>query len=111
MARTLAGEPELLVLDEPNAGVDLANQEAIAATLASLAGAGATIIVVLHELGHLADVIQRSVVLRDGRVDYDGPPHEHPTEHESFLAHQHHHRRLTPPAVRPGVEAPLDRPT
>ena len=34
IARTLAGEPDLLLLDEPNAGVDLANQRAIAETLA-----------------------------------------------------------------------------
>src|SRR6478752_5549492 len=38
MARTLAGRPDLLVLDEPNAGVDLESQEAIAETLGLLAG-------------------------------------------------------------------------
>ena len=67
IARTLAGEPELMVLDEPNAGVDLASQQAIAGTLASMAELGATIVVVLHELGQLADVIQRSVVLARGQ--------------------------------------------
>ena len=40
IARTLAGEPELMVLDEPNAGVDLVSQEAIAGTLASMAERG-----------------------------------------------------------------------
>ncbi len=107
IARTLAGEPELLVLDEPNAGVDLASQEAIAGTLAALAAAGATIVVVLHELGHLADVIGRVVVLRDGRVAYDGPPQASPTEEEE-LSHQHHHRPSTSPVPRPGVSAPLE---
>jgi zinc transport system ATP-binding protein len=108
IARTLAGEPELLVLDEPNAGVDLASQEAIAGTLASLAGDGATIVVVLHELGHLAELIQRSVVLREGRVVYDGPPHDSPTEHGHLSDHEHHHRPSTPPVLRPSVKAPLD---
>src|SRR3954454_15200113 len=56
MARTLAGKPELLVLDEPNAGVDLESQEAIAGTLATLTAAGATLVVVLHELGPFADL-------------------------------------------------------
>ncbi len=107
IARTLAGEPELLVLDEPNAGVDLASQEAIAQTLATLAGAGATIVVVLHELGHLAEVIQRSVVLREGRVVYDGPPHLSPTEYDPHEGHEHHRPAVTP-VVRPQVQAPLD---
>jgi zinc transport system ATP-binding protein len=74
MARTLAGGPELLVLDEPNAGVDLISQQAIADTLAALAGSGATIVVVLHGLGPFAPLVGRTVVLREGRVCYDGPP-------------------------------------
>jgi len=74
IARTLAGAPELLVLDEPNAGVDLVSQQAIADTLERSARAGATIIVVLHELGALAPFIRRAVVLREGRISYDGSP-------------------------------------
>jgi zinc transport system ATP-binding protein len=74
MARTLAGEPELLVLDEPNAGVDLISQQAIANTLAERARAGSTIVVVLHELGPFASLIQRTVVLREGRITHDGAP-------------------------------------
>ena len=103
MARTLAGQPELLVLDEPNAGVDLASQRAIAQTLATLAGAGATIVVVLHELGPFADLIHRTLVLREGRLVYDGPPLDphHPGDH-------HHHRPSTPPLLRPPVQAPFD---
>ena len=103
MARTLAGRPELLVLDEPNAGVDLESQEAIASTLATLTAAGATLVVVLHELGPFADLIQRTLVLREGRLVYDGPPHDpgHPEHH-------HHHRPITPPLLRPSVQAPFD---
>jgi zinc transport system ATP-binding protein len=74
MARTLAGAPELLVLDEPNAGVDLVSQQAIAATLAARARAGSTIVVVLHELGPFEPLIGRTVALREGRITYDGPP-------------------------------------
>jgi zinc transport system ATP-binding protein len=74
MARTLAGEPELLVLDEPNAGVDLISQQAIADTLAQRARAGSTIVVVLHELGPFESLIQRTVMLREGRIVHDGAP-------------------------------------
>jgi zinc transport system ATP-binding protein len=74
MARTLAGEPDLLVLDEPNAGVDLISQQAIADTLAERARAGSTIVVVLHELGPFESLIQRTVVLREGRISHDGVP-------------------------------------
>lgn len=93
MARTLAGEPELLVLDEPNAGVDLISQQAIADTLAARARAGSTIVVVLHELGPFESLIQRTVVLREGRVTHDGVPtsleHDgHDTGH--FTGHGDH---------------------
>ena len=74
MARTLVGEPDLLVLDEPNAGVDLVSQEAIAQTLADRARTGSTIVVVLHELGAFEPLIQRTVLLREGRIVYDGSP-------------------------------------
>ena len=104
MARTLAGDPELFVLDEPNAGVDLANQQAIAETLATLAGTGSTIVVVLHELGPLADLIQRSIVLTDGRVTYDGVPIE-----SSLEAGAHHHEPVKAPVLRPSVQAPLEQ--
>ena len=109
IARTLAGEPDLLVLDEPNAGVDLANQEAIADTLATLITAGATVVVVLHELGPFADLIHRAVVLRDGRAVYDGPP-GHPAAHTHEHDPAHHHGSAVAPMLRPQVRAPLDEP-
>ena len=105
MARTLAGEPELLVLDEPNAGVDLASQEAIAATLSSLVDTGATIVVVLHELGPFAGLIQRTLRLNEGRLVYDGPALGSTSgEHGD----DHHHPLALPPLLLPSVRAPLD---
>jgi zinc transport system ATP-binding protein len=74
MARTLAGEPGRLVVDEPNAGVAVISQQAIADALAQRARAGATIVVVLHELGPFEPLIRRTVLLREGRITYDGPP-------------------------------------
>ncbi len=110
IARALAGEPELLFLDEPAAGVDLPNQEALARALGVLKERGATIVLVAHELGALAALVDRAVVMRDGRVAYDGLPlADDAVHHPLFLeSHSHHH----PPPARhdhaPHVAAPLD---
>ena len=104
VARTLAGEPDLLLLDEPNAGVDHASQEAIAETLGGRADAGASVVVVLHELGPFASLIDRVVALREGRVTYDGPP-DQLTE---GAAHGHHHL-FHDDAWAPPMNAPLER--
>jgi zinc transport system ATP-binding protein len=85
VARALAGEPGLLVLDEPTAGVDVASQEGFARVLGTLVREGTTVVLVAHELGPLAPLVGRTVVMRDGRVEYDGAalatfedvPHHH----------------------------------
>ncbi|MFR0352483.1 metal ABC transporter ATP-binding protein [Streptomyces sediminimaris] len=74
IARALAAEPELLIMDEPMAGVDLAGQQVLARTLREQVARGATVLLVLHELGPLEPLIDRAVVLREGRVLHDGPP-------------------------------------
>ena len=104
IARALAGEPDLLVLDEPTAGVDLVSQEAFAGTLRTLVERGVTILMVAHELGPLADLIGRAVVMRDGRIAYDGPPLASFAE----AGHDHHHPALThTPGHAPPVDAPV----
>lgn len=103
VARTLAGEPDLLLLDEPNAGVDHASQEAIAETLGDRAAAGASVVVVLHELGPFTPLIDRVVALREGRVTYDGPP----DQLVEGGAHGHHHDELAESWVTP-MQAPLE---
>jgi len=90
IARALATRPELLILDEPMAGVDLANQRALADTLAALHSDGTTILLVLHELGPLAPLIDRAIVLRDGRVVHDGAPPP-AVGHHADPAHDHLH--------------------
>jgi zinc transport system ATP-binding protein len=65
IARALAGEPDVLVMDEPAAGVDAASQAALARTLREL---HLTVVVTLHELGSLEPLITRTVVLDDGRI-------------------------------------------
>ncbi|MFE9423437.1 metal ABC transporter ATP-binding protein [Kitasatospora sp. NPDC006697] len=74
IARALVGSPELLIMDEPMAGVDLASQQVLADTLRGEVARGASVLLVLHELGPLAPLIDRAVLLRDGQVVQDGPP-------------------------------------
>jgi zinc transport system ATP-binding protein len=86
IARALAGDPDMLILDEPTAGVDAANQQILAGTLARLVAAGATIVLVAHELGPAAGIVTRTVVMRDGTIAYDGRPRStdlvgHGTDH------------------------------
>lgn len=113
IARALAGEPDLFFLDEPTAGVDLPNQEVLADTLATLKQRGATIVLVAHELGPLARLVERAVVMRDGRVAYDGAPLRDHEVHQSWLGephtHHHHNPLLDSPADHvPHVVSPVD---
>jgi zinc transport system ATP-binding protein len=103
IARALAGQPDLLLLDEPTAGVDLPNQVALADALRTLKARGATIVLVAHELGPLEPLIDRALVLRDGRVVYDGPA----LSQESAHADHHLHGSRRHDHV-PHVASPLD---
>ena len=91
IARALATRPDLLVLDEPTAGVDRANQEALASALAALVEQGTTIVLITHELGPVEPLITRAVVLREGEVVHDGPPlqDEHHHHHDDDWHHTH----------------------
>jgi zinc transport system ATP-binding protein len=76
IARAFAGEPELLVLDEPIAGVDAESQRRFRDSLVHLIRHhGAGVLLVSHELAAVADVIDRVVVLKR-RVVFDGTPVE-----------------------------------
>jgi zinc transport system ATP-binding protein len=88
IARALAGQPDLLVLDEPTAGVDLMSQDTFADILRRLVDQGTTILLVAHEMGPLEPLISRTVVMRDGRIAYDGPPLE--SLRDVPHAHAHH---------------------
>jgi zinc transport system ATP-binding protein len=95
IARALAGDPDLLILDEPLAGVDLSSQGAFAATLSGLVGTGRSILLVAHELGPLEPLISRTVVLRMGRVVHDGPPPPAAAHHDR-PGHDHVHPHAAP---------------
>jgi zinc transport system ATP-binding protein len=83
IARALATDAELLVMDEPFAGVDLRVQDELAALIGRLNAAGTTVLVVLHETGALGPLLTNSIVLREGRVVHTGaPPQQAAPHHE-----------------------------
>jgi len=74
IAKALVCEPELLILDEPIAGVDAQAQRLFRDSLVHLLREhGAAVLLVSHELGAVADDLDRVVVLRR-RVVFDGKP-------------------------------------
>jgi zinc transport system ATP-binding protein len=73
VARGLASGADVLMLDEPLAGVDAASQTALADTLGTLAAAGTTIIIVLHELGPIFPLVTRIVHMSAGAISFEGP--------------------------------------
>ncbi|MFF9074452.1 metal ABC transporter ATP-binding protein [Streptomyces sp. NPDC014872] len=102
IARALAAEPELLIMDEPMAGVDLGSQEILATTLREQVATGATVLLVLHELGPLEPLIDRAVVLRDGCVTHDGTPPKAVGQH-ALPGHDHVHPHAATEPVRTGL--------
>lgn len=108
IARALAGKPDLLVLDEPTAGVDAGSQEAFAAALGRFRSEGGTILLVAHELGPLRPLIDRAVVVHEGRIAYEGPPPE-PAGHHAEPDHDHVHPHAVQPAAGICEWAPTDR--
>jgi zinc transport system ATP-binding protein len=89
IARALAGQPQVLLLDEPVASVDLAHQESFARILGDLNSRGTSILLVAHALGAMARLVDRSVVLERGSVVFDGRPADLPLfDHHD---HDHHH--------------------
>jgi zinc transport system ATP-binding protein len=74
IAKALAADPELLVLDEPTTGVDVEAQDAIAVLLQHLRDElGMTVLYVSHEFGAVERFVERLVLVRGGIV-FDGPP-------------------------------------
>ncbi len=93
IARALATGADLLVMDEPTAGVDAEHVGRLTQLLAELHEEGRTILVVTHELTGIAQLITRAVVLgSDSResVVFDGPP---PVPGHHLHDHVHHHER------------------
>lgn len=92
IARALVRDPELLIMDEPLAGIDSASKEALATTVETMKNQGVTSLIVLHETGTLTPLLDYAVTLEAGRVVSVGdahapePGHDHP-DHDHLHPH------------------------
>ncbi|MFF0727230.1 ABC transporter ATP-binding protein [Streptomyces sp. NPDC004134] len=71
VARAVAGDPPLLLADEPTGALDTASGAGVVELLRELNGAGTTVVVITHER-ELAAALPRQVRLRDGRLEQEG---------------------------------------
>ncbi|EFP58858.1 metal ABC transporter ATP-binding protein [Dermacoccus nishinomiyaensis] len=113
IARALAAQPDILVMDEPTAGVDTASQEVLAEVLERLAASGVTMIIVTHEIEALHGIVTRIVEVAHGAVTFDGPPARYGERVSASLGgaslggHDHHAEDL--PHHAPGyARGPFD---
>jgi cobalt/nickel transport system ATP-binding protein len=84
IATVLAMEPDLLILDEPTAGLDPRTRRNLVDYLRSL---DHTLVVATHDLDLVADVFERTVVLDGGEKVEDGPSRDILGDHELLLRH------------------------
>jgi branched-chain amino acid transport system ATP-binding protein len=74
IARALASEPKLLLLDEPTAGMNPVEVEAVEALISKVAGQGQSVLLVEHNVRLVMDVCHTITVLNFGKVIAEGPP-------------------------------------
>jgi ABC-2 type transport system ATP-binding protein len=76
LAQALLNEPELLVLDEPNEGLDLVGRHIVADTIKAQKQAGKSVILVSHVLHEVEQLCDRIAVLQEGKLAYLGTVNE-----------------------------------
>ena len=107
LASVLVMDPEVLLLDEPTAGLDPRSRSQIIDFLVGWAGGAKSVIVATHELGDLADIADRCLVLQSGQLAAERTPaalledselldrtnliHVHRHHHVSGDVHSHAH--------------------
>ncbi|MEV6349188.1 dipeptide/oligopeptide/nickel ABC transporter permease/ATP-binding protein [Actinoplanes sp. NPDC051851] len=118
IAAALAGDPALLIADEPTTALDVTVQAEILDLLRELRRAGTAIVLITHDWGVLADLCDTAVVMYAGQVVERAPVAAmvaapvHPYTGALLRSDPHHAVRGEPlPVLAGAVPAPADRPT
>lgn len=88
IARALAADPTILLLDEPAAGLNAAEQEGLKATIRKIRDGGVTVVVIEHNMNLVMNVCERLTVFGHGKVIAAGTPREvaaNPVVIEAYL--------------------------
>lgn len=104
LARVLAGEPEIVLADEPIASLDLFYQRNIMASLRRYASAGRAVVLAIHDLGFAVRYCDRLCLLKNGRVHALGLPSDVLTEarvYEVFGVETEIDLQANPPRIIP----------
>ncbi|MFC4811119.1 ABC transporter ATP-binding protein [Paenibacillus sp. GCM10023250] len=75
-ALALAGDPDVIFLDEPTVGMDVTSRQLFWDTVRAMAGKGRTIVLTTHYLDEADSIADRIVVINNGRIIADGTPGE-----------------------------------
>jgi len=76
VASVMAMRPKVLIVDEPTTGQDYAMSKEIMDILLELNNSGTTIIVITHDMRLVAEYCRRTVVMKNGKIIFDGRPEE-----------------------------------
>lgn len=76
IARALAQQPDVLIMDEPTASLDYGNQQLVLSRIRCLADSGMTVLMVTHDPAHAFHCADRVIVFYEGCVLADGLPEE-----------------------------------
>ncbi|HDL18122.1 MAG TPA: ATP-binding cassette domain-containing protein [Bacteroidetes bacterium] len=88
IASILVLEPEILILDEPTAGLDYSGIEILKRIIIRIYSEKKTVLVVSHDMDFVAEIVQRVILLSGGRIRFDGAKKDFFTQ-EKLLAKSH----------------------
>lgn len=88
IASVLVLEPEILILDEPTAGLDYSGIEILKRIIIRIYDEGKTVLVVSHDMDFIAEIVQRIILLSEGRIRFNGSKIDFFTQ-EKLLSESH----------------------